>query len=141
MKQTMNKAQRDYLEAKTRLEAVEERQKRMERAYIAAHGIANPDGCTPERIYCIDDEEAFEKANEEFSAEVAACGLEAENNTARAALKAAEDGLIEYGLSLVPVNVRGTLEQGMKERSAVRQQLIDLALRLDPSTVPSQKSK
>ena len=141
MKRTVNKAQRDYLEAKTRLEALEERQKRMERAYIAAHGIANPDGCTPERIYCIDDEEAFEKANEEFSAQVAACGLEAENNTARAALKAAGDGLIEYGLSLVPVGVRGTLEQGMKERSAVRQQLIDLALRLDPSTVPSQKSK
>ena len=141
MKRTVNKAQRDYLEAKTRLEALEERQKQMERAYIAAHGIANPDGCTPERIYCIDDEEAFEKANKEFAAEVAACGLEAENNTARAALKAAEDGLIEYGLSLVPVNVRGTLEQGMKERSAVRQQLIDLALRLDPSTVPSQKSK
>ena len=87
------------------------------------------------------NEEAFEKANEEFSAQVAACGLGAGNNTARAALKAAEDGLIEYGLSLVPVNVRGTLEQGMKERSAVRQQLIDLALRLDPSTVPSQKSK
>lgn len=135
MKRTMNKAQRDYLEAKTRLEALEERQKQMERAYIAAHGIANPDGCTPERIYCIDDEEAFEKANEEFSAQVAACGLEAEHNDARSALKAAEDRLIEYGFSLVPAGIRGTLEQAAKVKRTVRQQLLDLTLRLDVSTV------
>lgn len=141
MKQTMNKAQRDYLDAKAKFEALVAREKGMEQAYIAAHGIVNPDGSTPERIYCIDDDTAFEQANVEFPAQVAACGLEAEYDTARVALRAAEDRLIEYGLSLAPVSVRGTLEQGMKEKHAVRQKLIDLTLCLDVSTVPCQKSK
>ena len=138
MKQTMNKAQRDYLGAKARFEALVARQKEMEQAYIAAHGITNPDGGTPERIYCIDDDAIFEKANEEFSAEIVACGLEAEYDAARAALRAAEDQLIEYGFSLVPVGIRGTLEQAAKVKRAVRQQLLDLTLRLDVSTVPHQ---
>lgn len=138
MKQTMNKAQRDYLDAKAKFEALVSRHKQMERAYIAAHGITNPDGGTPERIYCIDDDAAFEQANEEFSAQVAACGLEAEYDAARAALRAAEDQLIEYGFSLVPVGVRGTLEQAAKVKRTVRQQLLDLTLRLDVSTVPRQ---
>ena len=141
MEQTMNKAQRDYLDAKAQLETLEARQKEMEQAYIAAHGITNADGGTPERIYCIDDDAGFEQANVEFSVQVAACGLEAEYNAARAALRAAEDRLIEYGFSLVPVGIRGTLERGMKVKRAVRQQLLDLTLRLDTSTVPHQKSK
>ena len=141
MKHTMNKAQRDYLGAKARFETLVAQEKGMERAYIAAHGIVNLDGNTPERIYCIDDDAIFEKANEEFSAEIVACGLEAEYDAARAALRAAEDQLIEYGFSLVPVGVRGTLEQAAKVKRAVRQQLLDLTLRLDVSTVPHQKSK
>lgn len=138
MKQTMNKAQRDYLTAKARLDALEAEQEQMERDYIAAHGIVNPGGKVPERIYCIDDETVFEKANTEFAAQVAVCDLEAEYNAARAALKEAEDQLIEYGFSMVPVGIRGTLEQGVRARHAIRQQLIDLALRLDVSSVPAQ---
>ena len=138
MKQTMNKAQRDYLGAKARFEALVAQEKEMERAYITAHGIVNPNGSTPERIYCIDDDTAFEQAAAELSVQAAACGLEAEYDAARAALRAAEDRLIEYGFSLVPVGVRGTLEQAAKAKRAVRQQLLDLTLLLDVSTVPRQ---
>lgn len=138
MNQTMNKAQHNYLTARARLDVLEAQQKQMERDYIAAHGIVNPDGGTPERIYCIDDEVVFEKANEEFSTQVAVCDLEAEYNAARATLKEAEEKVIEYGFSLVPVGIRGTLEQGMRTRHTIRQQLLDLVLRLDVSTVPDQ---
>ena len=132
---TTNKVQRDYMAAKALVETLEEREKNMEQAYIATHGITNPDGTIPERIYCILDEAAFVKANEEFSAETAACGLEAEHNAAKKALKAAEERMIEYGISLAPAGIRATLEKGAKDY-ATRQKLIDLVLRLDVSTVP-----
>lgn len=140
MKQTMNKTQREYMEAKARVAALVDRQKQMERAYIATHGIVNPDGSTPERIYCIEDDDVFERANEESDAEIVACGLEAERSAASAALRAAEDGLIGFGLSLVPAGVRATLEKKAKESHAVRLKLIELAFRLDVSTVPKQAS-
>ncbi len=136
MKRTTNKIQREYMVAKALVETLEEREKEMEREYISAHGITNPDGTTPARIYCILDEAIFDKANEESAAEMASCGLEAEYNAAKDALKAAEGRMIEYGLSLAPAGVRSTLKKGAKDSYATRQKLIDLVLRLDVSTVP-----
>lgn len=136
MKRTTNKVQRDYMAAKALVETLEEQEKQMEQAYIAAHGIINPDGTTPKRIYCIMDEAVFDKANEESAAEIAACGLEAERNAADAALKSAEDRMIEYGLSLAPAGIRATLAKGAKDNYTTRQKLIDLVFRLDVSTVP-----
>jgi len=122
--------------AKALVKTLEEREKEMEQAYISAHGITNPDGTTPARIYCIMDEAVFDKANEESAAEITACGLEAEYNAAQDALKAAEDRMIEYGLSLAPAGIRATLEKGAKDSYTTRQKLIDLVFRLDVSTVP-----
>ena len=136
MKRTTNKVQREYMAAKALVQTLEEREKQMEQAYIAAHGIVNPDGTTPERIYCIMDESVFDKANEESAAEISACGLEAEYNAAKAALKAAEDRMIEYGLSIAPAGIRATLAKGAKDNYSTRQKLIDLVFRLDVSTVP-----
>ena len=136
MKRTSNKVQREYMAAKALVKTLEDQQEQMERAYITAHGITNPDGSTPERIFCIEDEAAFDKANEEQAAEMAACGLEAKYNAAMAALKTAEDRMIEYGLSLAPAGIRSTLEKGAKNSPATRQKLIDLVFRLDVSTVP-----
>ena len=136
MKRTTNKVQRDYMAAKTLVETLEGREKEIEQAYISAHGITNPDGSTPERIYCILDEAIFDKANEETAAEIAACGLEAEYNAAKAALEAAEDRMIEYGLSIAPAGIRSTLAKGAKSNYTTRQKLIDLVFRLDVSAVP-----
>lgn len=82
------------------------------------------------------DEAVFDEANKKSAAEIAACGLEAEYNDARAALIAAEDRLIEYGISIAPAGIRATLTKGAKDNYAARQKLIDLVLRLDISTVP-----
>ncbi len=135
MKNTMNKIQRDYMIAKALVKTLEERRKEMERAYISAHGITNPDGSIPADICCIEDESVFDKANEESSAEMVACGLEAEYNAAWAALMDAEDKLIAYGISLAPAGIQATLAKGVKSNYAARQKLIDLAFRLDVSTV------
>ena len=56
-------------------------------------------------------------------------------NAARAALKAAEDRLIAYGLSLAPAGVRATLEGAVQRNAAARAKVLDLAFRLDVSTV------
>ena len=133
-----NKIQREYITAKALVEMLEQQMEQMERAYISAHGIVNPDGTTPKLIYCITDDSAFDKANEEVSAQVAACGLEAEYNTAQDALRAAEDRLIRYGLSIAPAGVLATLEKGVKANCTIRKKLIDLVLRLDVSTVPQR---
>ncbi len=135
MKKTMNKIQNSYMVAKARVHEIESRQEEIEKKYIADNGIVNPDGSTPEFLWCMDDDAAFDKANEEVSALISAAGLESTLNAARATLKAAEDRLIAYGLSLAPASVRATLERGVKQNATTRQKLIDLTFRLDASTV------
>lgn len=135
MKKTMNKIQRAYMTAKARVQEIESRQEEIEKKYIADNGIVNPDGSTPEFLWCMDDDAAFDKANEEVAALISAAGLESCLNAARADLKAAEDRLIAYGLSLAPSSVRATLERGVKQNATTRQKVIDLTFRLDVSTV------
>lgn len=134
MKKTMNKIQRAYMIAKARVQEIESRQEKIEKKYIADNGIVNPDGSTPDFLWCMDDDAAFEKANEECSALIVAAGLESALNAARDDLKAAEDRLTSYGLSLAPSGVRATLERGIKQSAATRQKLIDLTFKLDVST-------
>lgn len=135
MKKTMNKSQRAYMIAKARVQEIESRQEEIEKKYIADNGIVNPDGSTPEFLWCMDDDAAFDKANEAVAALISAAGLESVLNAARDALKAAEDRLIAYGLSLAPASVRATLERGVKQNATIRQKVIDATYRLDVSTV------
>lgn len=135
MKKTMNKSQRAYMIAKARVQEIESRQEEIEKKYIADNGIVNPDGSTPEFLWYMDDDAAFDKANEAVSALISAAGLESGLNAARADLKAAEDRLIAYGLSLAPASVRATLERGVKQNATIRQKVIDATYRLDVSTV------
>ena len=118
MKKTMNNAQRAYMIAKARVQEIEFQQEKIEKKYIADKGIVNPDGSTPDFLWCMDDDAAFDKAIEEFSALISAAGLESALNAARDDLKAAEDNLISYGLSLAPAGVRATLERGVKQSAA-----------------------
>ena len=117
------------------MQEVESRQEAIEKKFIADNGIVNPDGSVPEFLYCMEDDAAFEKANAECAALIASAGLEEELNAARAALKAAEDRLIAYGLSLAPAGVRATLEDAVQRNAATRAKVLDLAFRLDVSTV------
>lgn len=135
MKKTTNKYQEAYMKAKAIVKSIEAQQEEIEKKYIADNGIVNPDGSIPELIYCMEDESAFGKANEECSALIVAAGLEDKHNAARAALKAAEDRLIEYGLSIAPAGVREVLQKGVKENACTRFKVIDLVFRLDVSTV------
>ena len=65
MKRTANKFQRAYMVAKARVQEVESQQEAIEKKFIADKGIVNPDGSVPEFLYCMEDDAAFEKANDE----------------------------------------------------------------------------
>ncbi len=138
---TTNSAQRAYMLAKAHLQALEDQEAEIEKAYIVAKGIRNSDGTIPEQVCCIDDMETFDRANEETAAEVEGSGLWADILEAREALKNAEDAMVAYGISLAPASIRATLERGVKEKYTIRQKMIDMVFRLDVSTVPGKGAK
>lgn len=126
----MNKQQRNYAIAKAHVEAIEECRVEAERFYIRENNIVNEDGTSPARLWCIEDDAVFDQA----IIEVAALLDDEEYRAAKAALRAAEDALIDYGLSLAPVGIRKTLERGRNVWN-IRQKLIDATFRLDTQTV------
>ena len=137
----MNKQQKAYATAKAQYEALEDIAHEIERKYIAEHNIVNADGEVPAAIYCIDDEEVFDKANADTAAELDAL----QTWKARKALDTAEDALINYGLSIMPVANTAEREKlrnycfginGATLRLKIRQQVIDLTFKLDTRTVP-----
>ena len=132
---TTNSAQRAYMLAKAHLQALKDREAEIERAYIIAHSIRNADDTIPERVYCIDNMETFDRAVEATSAEIEGSGLWADILAAEEALKAAEDVMIAYGLSIAPADIRATLERGVKENYTIRLKVIDAVFHLDVSTV------
>ena len=135
MKRTTNKAQEAYMLAKANLDALEEVEADIERRYIAEHNIVNQDGSTPQRIFCIDDDATFEKANAE-SAELPEMKANfKEILEAKDLLKEAENELIAYGLSITPEAERSVLEKAAATNYTTRCKIIDLVLRLDVSTV------
>lgn len=132
---TTNSAQRAYMLAKAHLQALKDREAEIERAYIIAHSIRNADDTIPERVYCIDNMETFDRAIEATSAEIEGSGLWADILAAEESLKAAEDAMIAYGLSIAPAGIRATLERGVKENYTIRLKVIDAVFHLDVSTV------
>ena len=132
---TTNSAQRAYMLAKAHLQALKDREAEIERAYIIAHSIRNADDTIPERVYCIDNMETFDRAVEATSAEIEGSGLWADILAAEESLKAAEDAMIAYGLSIAPAGIRATLERGVKENYTIRLKVIDAVFRLDVSSV------
>lgn len=131
----MNKLQKTYMITRLHLDALISLQDELEKKYISDKGIVNTDGSIPNHLWCMDDDAAFEEANEEFEALIVAIGLDNELNEARDRLKSAENELIAFGLSLAPINVRATLERAVMQNALTREKVLDLAFRLDASTV------
>ena len=133
--QTTNRIQESYMLAKANLEALEETKLEIERKYMTDLGIKNVDGSTPECLWRIDDDATFETANAAVEKMLEDNGLWAEILEARELLEAAEDRLIKYGLSLAPAREREILTSAVKANYTTRLKVLDLALRLDVSTV------
>ena len=138
MKKTTNRIQENYTKAKSLVNALEVEIARIEREYIQENVIINPDGTIPERIYMIEDEPVFNTANEATASEIEALNT----YPARKALRQAENELIDFGLALAPAKERKVLTDrcfGLNGHYAhvdIREKCIDLALKLDVSTIP-----
>lgn len=131
----MNAIQKNYLIAKAELRTFEEMAADIEREYIAINRIKNEDGEAPARVYCIDDDTIFNKANEETARIIKENGLEEKINSAQENLKDAEENLLKFALSIAPAGIRKTLERGARENYTTRMKLVDYTLRLDVSTL------
>jgi hypothetical protein len=125
----MNKVQKNYMVSKAALKAIEAVMAEKELKFLQSKGRME------NHIWAIEDEAAFDLLNVEFAATVE--DLDADYTAARLALKAAETALIEYALSISPVGIRETLRRGSKNKIAIREQLIDVVMRLDTSTIPA----
>jgi hypothetical protein len=131
----MSKQQKNYALAKSMLETLEAKEAEIEQIYIKEHGIVNVDGSTPARIFMIDNEATFDKANSEVSKLIEDSGLWAKILKARDDLKVAEDELIKYGLSIAPKHEREVLTKAAKTNYTTRRKIIDLVFKLDAKTV------
>lgn len=133
----MNIQQKNYARAKALVDTLEAQVNKIERDYINGHDIVNQDKTVPEHVWCIDDEATFNKANEETAPAVDALGI----YEARQILHGAEDELIQFGLSIIPAKQRQILgdccfgRNGNYVHIDVRQQVIDLAFKLDVSPI------
>lgn len=140
MTRTYNAQQAAYMMAKAQLEVIKEQANEIERKYIADHNIVNPDGSIPTAVYCIDDESAFDQANEATAPAIEALGIYAAEQT----FKAAEDALINYGLSIMPACYNAQREtlrnacfglNGYTYQLKIRKGVLENALKLDVRTV------
>ena len=130
----MNEVQKKYAFAKAQERTLTEIYDEAEAAFIADSGYRDPQtDQPPKHLYQIEDDGVFEELCEAFSVDPANNWEEV--NRAKDALRKAEDELIEYGLSLCPVKVQEKLRKACKTRLKTREKILDLAFRLDPTTV------
>lgn len=137
MPKTTNAIQERYMVAKALAKTLEAEHDALDHKYILENGIVNPDGSVPEYIWCIDDPELFEKVNAEQSELPEVKAHWEKVLVARNALAVAEEKLIEFGLSLAPAKQKAILEDAVKTNYKTRCEVIDLALKLDVSTIRS----
>lgn len=102
MRRKYNREQKEYIETKKALEALEAREKEMEAAFVKSLGVVNEDGTVPSRTWAIDDASIADQAIDDFGALVEGCGLWAELCKAKEEFQAAEEKLVNYAISLVP---------------------------------------
>lgn len=127
----MNTQQKNYMTAKAYLQTCEAEEAKSEAAYIRDHGITNPDGTTPARLYAIEDGALFDQACEDYDG--SDYDLSDRTWEAKQQLKRAEDELIDFALDIFrriyPVQA-DTLEAHRNDWNT-REKLIDTAFRLD----------
>lgn len=131
----MKTIRREYRSAKMLIEALEERERNMEKEFILKRKIKNPDGSIPERLDDIEEDDVFDQEISKFNDVIAEYGLEKQHNEAVQRVKLAEDELIKNGLLFAPVDVREDLENRSKYNYTVRQKLIGIILKFDFSNI------
>ncbi len=136
MKRTTNKQQKAYMKAKAALETLETMEHEMEEDFVKSLGVTNEDGSIPSRTWMIDNDEIAEKAIEDFGKIVEDSGLWEKLKKAKEDFRIAEEALVQYALSIIPFQKeRETLTKAVKTSIKYREQVVEMVLKLDVSTV------
>ena len=136
MKRTTNKQQKAYMKAKAALETLETMEHEMEEDFVKSLGVTNEDGSIPSRTQMIDNDEIAEKAIEDFGKIVEDFGLWEKLKKAKEDFRIAEEALVQYALSIIPFQKeRETLTKAVKTSIKYREQVVEMVLKLDVSTV------
>ena len=135
----MNKQQRDYKKAAQEKQLVEMRIHALEKVFLKGSGLMSEDGTEADRLYKIEDDDLFDRACKEFETLEGVAELNEEYSRTSKALRIAEDALIEYGLSIVPVSIARTLRDGIRNNYTIRQKLITTTLKLNTATVKTKQ--
>ncbi len=93
MRRRYNREQKEYIETKKVLEALEARRKEMEAAFVKSLSVVNEDGTVPSHTWAIDDDSVADQAIDDFGALVEDCGLWAELCKAKEEFRTAEEQL------------------------------------------------
>lgn len=130
-----NAQQRAYSQALRSSEMAEASAAAHERAFLEARGATDRRGLPARRLWRVEDDATFDALEAEYQADSEAVELQGAEMAARAALIKAEKALVAWALSIVPAGVRATLAPAAETNRATRKKIIDLAMRLDASTV------
>lgn len=123
----MNKYAENYLIAVAALDAAIEIENEFEEKFLSDKGYSN------KRVYTIESENEFDRLNEELGNLLESNGISVRRYEATENKVAAEEELIKFALSIVPPKEKAVLEKAAKTNWKVRNQIIDLALKYEPS--------
>lgn len=112
----MNKQQRDYEKAKQAKQRVEMKMEAREESFLKGRGLMDSEGTEADSLYKIEDEALFDMACKEFDLLPGIPELNKEYARAGEALRAAEEALVEYALSIAPPATARTLRESAKKQ-------------------------
>lgn len=138
-KNTMNTEQKAYAIALAEFEVIKEMRYQVEKDYIKTFNLTDENGEPLKSLLDIEDEDLWEKHDATFESMLNEISWKEKWIAADKKKTAAENKLIEYGLSIVPAGVRETLKRNV-HIFKIRKKLLDLAFRLDTSTVKKARA-
>jgi len=133
----VNKHQKRYAMARAKYQLAKDEASAYEQAFIIRENVRNKDGSVPSALWAMDEEseEYYDELCKRLDSEEEYRALCDAESDAHRALVAAEESLIDYGLSIpMPESVRKTLSEHRQDWK-VRERLIDLTFRLNTKTV------
>lgn len=130
-----NEQQRGYKQAQRASELAKASSAAHEAAFLAAKGATDRRGRPARQLWQVENDAVFDALEVEYQADPEAVKLQKADMAARAAFIKAEKDLVAWALSIVPAGVRDTLAPAAETDHATRKKIIDLALRLDASTI------
>lgn len=121
----LTQTKRDYLKVKAIVTELNAEIENITIRYIKEHNITNSNGKIPKYIWCIEDEDLFEKSSTEVDKIITSSGLGSLLLYYETILSAIEEQMIDEGLSILGVK---ELKNIISKDLTAKHQLVNLIL-------------